>query len=121
VYHVLNLVVSPLSLASAVETRLAKQLMDVLRSCLQVDADETFVDTDLVIWALMLGGIGTEDVKDRTWFKYQYCDITKRKASSKRWQWTHEVLSSFLWIDFILNEEAIKFWGACANTMHFLG
>lgn len=116
-----NLVVYPMSLASGVETRLAKQLKDVLHSCLQLEAFNTTAYTDLLAWSVILGGISTEDTEDREWFQHQYCNIIKQNNSLRRWRSTEELLSSFIWLDFILNEEAVKFWTACIRSEHLLG
>jgi len=116
-----NLVVYPMSLASGVETRLAKQLKGILKSCLQLEAYKTTAYTDLLVWSVMLGGISTENAEDREWFRYQYCSMTKQDSCPKKWRCTEELLSSFIWLDFVLNEEAMKFWTACTWSEHFSG
>jgi len=116
-----NLVVYPMALASGVETRLAKQLKDILHFCLQPEGFDTTAYTDLLVWSIMLGGISTEDAEDREWFQCQYCNITKQNSCPKRWRSTEELLSSFIWLDFVLNEEAINFWTTCTRSEHSLG
>ena len=116
-----NLVIYPMSRASGVETRLAQQLKATFYSGLQSEILDVTSYTDLLVWSIVLGGISTEDAEDRSWFQTQYCDITRIGGRLPDWYCTVELLSSFIWLDFVLHEEAKKFWTACQYGKHFSG
>lgn len=110
-----NLIVYPMSLSTGLETRLAKKLKCLLLPFFSHEAFTSGAYDDILVWSIMLGGISTEDIRDREWYQYWYCNVTRNYANLKRWRCVEDLLSSFLWLDFVLNEEAVKFWVACTE------
>ncbi|KIW11832.1 hypothetical protein PV08_09105 [Exophiala spinifera] len=105
-----NLVLYPMSPATGVETRLATRLKFILCSGLQAQLWNVPQYTDLLLWSMMLGGISTEDIEDGKWFQTQYFELARDRNRLRSWFSTVESLSTFIWLDFVLNEEAEKFW-----------
>lgn len=106
-----NLIVYPMPPVSGVGTRLAGQLRVELSSY-TVDHCHSTIQA-LQIWSILLGGISTENEEDRSWFQQRFCEFIKRDGGLRKWQYTETMLTSFLWLDFVLNEEAIRFWTPC--------
>ena len=108
-----NMVVYPMPPVSGVGTRLAGQLrvelsLYTIRQCHSVIQA-------LQIWSTLLGGISTENDEDRSWFQQRFCDFIKQDDGLRNWQYTEAMLTSFLWLDFVLNDEAIRFWTPCTT------
>ncbi|KIW11764.1 hypothetical protein PV08_09036 [Exophiala spinifera] len=105
-----NMVLFPLPPSSGVGTQLAMALKALLieESQTHVFARDT-TELKLLLWAVVLGGISDGSDVDRSWFQDQY----RRVASDigiGSWQQLETQLTSFLWLDFVLNKEAVGFW-----------
>lgn len=108
-----NLIVYPMPPISGVGTRLAGQLRVGL-SLYTIDQCHSTIQA-LLVWSILLGGISTENEEDKSWFQQQLCEFIKQDDGLRNWQHTEAMLTSFLWLDFVLNDEAIRFWTPCTT------
>lgn len=64
----------------------------------------------MFLWIIMLGGISDSQDVHRSWFESLFDEITLLPSMQlRKWRAVEECLSSFIWLDFVLNEEAVKF------------
>jgi hypothetical protein len=68
----------------------------------------------MLLWALMLGGIQVDDgvvyaEEERAWFVEQLAEVSS-SIGLLTWQQVEECLSSFMWLDFVLNPAAVGLW-----------
>jgi hypothetical protein len=114
-----NIVVYPLSPASGVETKLAKRLRVILYSGLQARVLDVALYTNLLLWSMILGGISTEDREDAKWFQTQCYGLTRNDCQWQSLDSAVKLLSSFIWLDFVMHKETKKFWTACQLDRQF--
>jgi hypothetical protein len=106
-----NMVVFPLPPSSGVESRLATSLMSLLASESQryCPAWHDVATRGLLLWASVLGGISDVNDTHRTWFIKLYSMLSD-ELGILSWQQLETHLSQYLWLDFVLNKEAVRFW-----------
>jgi len=68
----------------------------------------------MLLWALMLGGIQVDDgvvcaEEEKAWFVEQLAEVSS-STGLLTWQQVEECLSSFMWLDFVLNPAAVELW-----------
>jgi hypothetical protein len=68
----------------------------------------------MLLWALILGGIQVDDgvvgaEEEKAWFVEQFAEVSS-SISLLTWQQVEECLSSFMWLDFVLNPAAVELW-----------
>ena len=106
-----NLVLYPLPPVSGVDTRLALSLKSELEIALEDQPSIWKLYPKLLLWGFMLGGISDNKDSEREWFKEHFRKLTTSTfAVFRQWSQIERCLTSYLWLDSVLNEEAIKFW-----------
>ena len=105
-----NLVIFPLPLSIGLDSRLARTLKHTLCSALSFNPSLPHRYTELLLWSVVLGGIGDHKGTDRVWYERQCKELLDLRPDIRKWHNLERLLTSFLWSDFVLNEEAVKFW-----------
>ncbi|KAK5045752.1 hypothetical protein LTR84_008844 [Exophiala bonariae] len=105
-----NMIVFPLPPSSGVGSRYVTALKTLV-----VEESQKHLfprkssDFRLLLWAVVLGGISDGSDVHRSWFLRQYCWVAS-DIGVVSWQQLETHLTSFLWLDFVLNKEAVGFW-----------
>lgn len=105
-----NLVIYPLPPHTGLDTRLSRILRDEIHAAMINEPDLKDQHAELLLWALVLGGISDYHGLQRSWYVEEARDILSRMPHLRRWINMEKTLTSFLWSDFVLDTEAIKFW-----------
>lgn len=110
-----NIVVFPVPCTSDVSNRLANMLKIVLLSFIELSFPDSRITPNskhstLLLWSFMMGGISTYIDSDRKWYQSWFLILLNSRLDLKRWASIECVLDSFLWVDFVLGEEGVKFW-----------
>ena len=105
-----NLVIYPMPPPSGIDTRLARFLRQNIHAALEADAYNKEDCANLLLWALVLGGISDHYNLNRSWYIEQVQYILAERPELRTWIKLEQLLTSFLWLDYVLNEEAMKFW-----------
>jgi hypothetical protein len=108
-----NTVVYPMPPVSGVDVRLTKLLKAALDRFFAVECSMAVYHSAWLVWCLILGGIGGQDDQDRGWYQDHFCRVLEVQPELHKWQSLVDLLSSFLWSGFVLNEEAVEFWSQC--------
>lgn len=108
-----NLVIYPMPVMSGVDVRLATSLKQVLELLLEAYPNIREEWGDLLLWSMILGGISDYYGTEREWYVVQCKQLLGLRPDLRKWVSLEQMLTSFLWLDFVLNEEAIKFWMEC--------
>jgi hypothetical protein len=102
------LVLFPLPAATAPFTRLAQMLKTAL-----VDSE---LKTSwrrapkLLLWILVVGGVGSMNTPDRSWYVAALCWLTAA-VGIKRWEDLREVVMPILWLEYTCDAAGQALWG----------
>lgn len=110
-----NLVIYPLPPFTGIDTRFARILKDEILSATTQHPDLKHQHVDVLLWALVLGGISDCHDLQRGWYLKEVREILQTLPHLRRWANMEKLLDSFLWFNFVLNEEAIRFWIEASN------
>lgn len=110
-----DIVIYPMPPASRVGIRLAESLQCNLSVLFDIDFSIKLQHPSLLLWSLMLGGLSGHE-SGQGWYQEQFNELLQSHFQCPKWLQLENLLSSFLWLDFVLNEEAIKFWSTCMHT-----
>ncbi|KIW87472.1 uncharacterized protein Z519_11795 [Cladophialophora bantiana CBS 173.52] len=112
-----NLVLFPMNPSGGTSRILAGALREVIiqsenESPWQLFPDDTY--KRLLLWALVLGGIQVDDgvidaEAERSWFVEQLAGVMS-SIDILTWRQVEECLSSFMWLDIVLNPAAVELW-----------
>lgn len=113
-----NLVVYPMPPISTVDARLTRSLRVALDRFFVVNCSTTAYRSTWLVWALILGGISDENDELRDWYRGHFCRLLEVQPKLHEWENLANLLSSFLWCGFILDEEAQNFWSQCLSELN---
>ncbi len=106
-----NLVLFPLPPVSGVDTRLALRLKAGMKISLEKCPEICKMHPELLLWALVLGGISDSQNLERPWFLEQFKKLLAEEFSEyRKWSQIESCLTSCMWLGAVLNDEAINFW-----------
>jgi hypothetical protein len=111
-----NMVVYPMPPISGVQARLTKSLRAALDCLLRMDSSMAVYHSSWLVWSIMLGGISGESNEDQDWFRDIFCILLEANPGLHEWQSLSDLLFSFLWSEYVLDEEAFDFWLECTSA-----
>lgn len=100
-----NMVFFPLPQTTGVNVRLVTNLRFAINTTI---AQPWIHQTDLVTWALMIGGIAAETTKHRRWFVLTFQD--KLVWHVEDWDEVQMVLEGYLWWDYTCAHPGRIYW-----------
>lgn len=104
-----NLVLFPLPPVTGLDTALSLMLYNVCQEASQ-DYEICLASyPHVILWSLMLGGISDSKDTCKVWYQRQFARLLN-SLELKTWAEVEHCLSSFLWYDLVLNEQAMSFW-----------
>jgi hypothetical protein len=111
-----NLVLFPMNPGAGTGRILAGALREAIIQSNSASTWRLLSDTckRMLLWALMLGGIQVDDgvldaEEERSWFVEQFAEVSS-SIGILTWQQVEECLSSFMWLDIVLNAAAVELW-----------
>ncbi|KIW34105.1 hypothetical protein, variant [Cladophialophora immunda] len=117
-----NLVLFPMNPSGGTGRILAGALREAIVESEGVSPWQLFPDTckRMMLWALMLGGIQVDDgvidaEAERAWFVERLGDVMSF-IDVLAWRQVEECLTSFLWLDIVLNPAAVELWADARRT-----
>jgi hypothetical protein len=102
-----DMVLFPLPPASAIKPKLADMLRRALDCCTLQSCWGWH--PSLMLWAIVLGGIAASSTSHRHWYASRLYTLST-ELGLYSWELTKEILSSFLWWDYVCDQPAKKLW-----------
>ncbi|KAJ9607353.1 hypothetical protein H2200_008426 [Cladophialophora chaetospira] len=106
-----NLVLFPLPPVSGLDTRLALSLQMTIERALEEWPRIQKLYPKLLLWSFTLGGISDSKDLERSWFMEQFRKLLAEEFPYyQKWSQVEDCLTSCMWLDAVLNDQAINFW-----------
>ena len=114
-----DVVLFPLPVTTGARPRLAGELRLAMDEFDKLGAHSPVVDNEghatgddhlLVMWTLVLGGLASLDTPDKQYFVQKLREYVERVPYVSEWRAFSELMDSYLWWNYILEEPASGLW-----------
>jgi len=83
--------------------------MALLVSRLEMVIQEVTVDCELLLWALVIGGIGAARTSPEAWYIKELIKL-RRRMNLRSWNEAKMILRDYLWLDRACDQGALELW-----------
>lgn len=113
-----DMVLFPLPASAGVKPRLASAMREAIERFETVSINDDLIRSTLfspgasnvLLWALMLGGLASIFTKHNVWYTRTLARHLSMSPRELDWPAFKDVMSSFLWWDYIFEEPGARLW-----------